>query len=216
MSELDLRLALADLADQAESRDLAAGSWRTARRRRQRRASAGAAAAVVVVAGLAFGFGARAGGRAPAPVPPVASGPHSTAPTPRPPASPSSPPASPAPTVVQAGRTTFASPSGDITCAMDTRAVTCDEAQASWSLTPADLASCGQAALAGLTLPAVGKPGFDCRTDVLVPDPRQVLAYGASITVGDITCASASTGVTCRNQQTGHEFFVSRQTYRMS
>ena len=47
VSELDLRLALADLADQAESRDLAAASWRTARRRRQRRASAGAAAAVV-------------------------------------------------------------------------------------------------------------------------------------------------------------------------
>jgi len=79
-----------DPADQAESSDLAAVSWRTVRRRRQRRASAGAAAAVVVVAGLAFGFGARAEGRTPTPVPPVASGPHSTAPTTRPPASPSS------------------------------------------------------------------------------------------------------------------------------
>jgi len=79
-----------DPADQAESSDLAAVSWRTVRRRRQRRASAGAAAAVVVVAGLAFGFGARAGGRTPTPVPPVATGPHSTAPTTRPPASPSS------------------------------------------------------------------------------------------------------------------------------
>lgn len=209
MSELELRLALADLADQAEGRDLAGGAWRTARRRRNRRASAGAAVAVAAVAGLAAGVGLHTGGPAPAPVPPVASGRHSTAPTPSP--SPTS-----SPTVVQAGDTTFASPSGDITCRMGAGWVTCDEAQMSWALSRADLASCGQSALAGLALPSDGKATFDCRTDVLVPDPQRVLAYGQSITLGDITCASATTGVTCTNNRTGHGFFVSRQSYRMS
>lgn len=208
MSELDLRLALADLADEAEGRDLAGVAWRTARRRRQRRASAVVVAGVVAVAGVAFGLGARAGGPAPTPAPPVASGPHSTAPTPVPPASPSP--------RAHADHIDFASPSGNITCVMDSHAVTCDVAQESWSLSSADLAACGQSALAGLTLPADGKPEFDCRTDVLVPNPQRVLAYGDSVTVGDFSCASATAGVTCRDRRTGHRIFVSRQTYRMS
>lgn len=209
MSERDLRDALADLADQAGGRDLAGTAWRTARRRRHRRHSAAGAAAVVVVAGLAFGFGVHHRGPAPAPAPPVASGPHSLAPSPRP-ASPSSPPDSPR---VLTDRITFASPSGNITCAIMDMWVQCDVAERSWMLTPADRAWCGESALAGLALPAVGKPRFDCRTDVLVPTPQRVLNYGDSVTVGDVTCASATSGVTCTNSRTGHGFFVSRQSF---
>lgn len=95
--------------------------------------------------------------------------------------------------------------------------VACDEADESrWGLTRADLASCGHSALAGLMLPAVGKATFDCRTDVLVPDPQRVLDYGRSITVGDVTCASATTGITCTNGRTGHGFSISRESYRVS
>lgn len=90
----------------------------------------------------------------------------------------------------------------------------CDVADKSWSLTSADLASCGQLALAGLSLPAHGAAGFDCRSDVAVPDPQQVLAYGKSLTTGAISCSSAATGVTCHDRRTGHGFFVSRATFR--
>ncbi len=207
MSERDLRIALADLADEAGDPDLAGAAWRAARRRRNRRTAAAAAATALVVAAMALGLGLQPGGRSPAPAPPVASGAHSPAPSPSGTASPASGPA---------GDTTFASPTGTITCRVSAGSVTCDEAdQTSWRLTHADLASCGQSALAGLVLPAAGKVTFDCRTDVLVPSPQRVLDYGQSITVGDVTCASATTGVTCTNGRTGHAFFISRETYRV-
>ncbi len=213
---IDLRDALTDLADQQTGRvqrDLVASAWRTARRRRQRRVMAGAAGAVAVVAGLAAGLGLESGG-GPASSPPVASAPRSIAP---PPPSPSSQSFGQTTRSTRGdGRITFASPSGNITCAMDRREVVCDVAQQSWSLSPADVASCGHAALAGISLPVAKKPRFDCRTDVLVPHPQQVLAYGESIAVGHLTCSSATTGVRCQDRRTGHRFFVSRQTYRMA
>lgn len=216
MSEQNLRVALADLADEAGDPDLAGAAWRTARLRRHRRTAAGTAVTAVGVAAIALGLGLAPAGPGPAPAPPVASRAQSPAPSPSPASPPPSPSPSPSPTSVPTGETTFASPSGTITCRVGAGSVTCDEAdQTSWRLTPADLASCGQSALAGLVLPAVGEARFDCRTDLLVPTPQRVLAYGQSITVGDITCASATTGVTCTNSRTGHGFFVSRESYRV-
>lgn len=130
------------------------------------------------------------------------------------PSRPTAAPAKPSPQpLTSVDEHTFASPTGNITCRMDRRYVSCDVAQYSWSLTAADTASCGEAALAGLNL-TDGAARFDCRTDVLVPDPQRVLGYGQSVTVGRITCSSASTGMTCRNRRDGHGFFVSRQRYR--
>jgi hypothetical protein len=42
----------------------------------------------------------------------------------------------------------------------------------------------------------------------------KVLAYGTTIRVGGISCASATTGLTCRNRS-GHGFFLSRERWRM-
>lgn len=112
------------------------------------------------------------------------------------------------------GWLTFTSPTGNITCAMNKHGAGCDVADMHWPLTAADVASCGQMALAGLSLPAHGTVGFDCRTDVAVPDPQRVLAYGKTIADGPITCSSAATGVTCRDRSTGHGFFVSRDSFR--
>jgi uncharacterized protein DUF6636 len=41
-----------------------------------------------------------------------------------------------------------------------------------------------------------------------------VLAYGTRIRIGGITCASAITGLTCRNRS-AHGFFLSRQSWRL-
>lgn len=112
------------------------------------------------------------------------------------------------------GWLTFTSPTGNITCAMNAHAAGCDVDQMRWPLTAAQLASCGQANLTGLSLPAHGPARFDCRTDVAVPNPQRVLAYGKSVTAGPITCSSATTGVTCRDRRTGHGFFASRDSFR--
>lgn len=42
-----------------------------------------------------------------------------------------------------------------------------------------------------------------------------VLPNGHSRRVGDIRCAMARSGVTCRNLVTGHGFFMSRSSYRV-
>ena len=42
----------------------------------------------------------------------------------------------------------------------------------------------------------------------------KVLAYGRSIRIGAISCASAATGLTCRNRS-GHGFFLSRERWRL-
>jgi hypothetical protein len=42
----------------------------------------------------------------------------------------------------------------------------------------------------------------------------RVLAYGAHIRIGGITCSFAITGLTCRNRS-AHGFFLSRQSWRL-
>src|SRR5450759_3134525 len=40
------------------------------------------------------------------------------------------------------------------------------------------------------------------------------LPYGSTLLVDTFRCDSATTGVTCQNQSTGHGFFMSRESYR--
>jgi hypothetical protein len=48
-----------------------------------------------------------------------------------------------------------------------------------------------------------------------MPTPDQTLAYGGSISHGPITCYSEITGMTCRNNDNGHFFKVSRESYEL-
>ena len=41
------------------------------------------------------------------------------------------------------------------------------------------------------------------------------LPYGSALLVDTFRCDSATTGVTCQNQSTGHGFFMSRESYRI-
>lgn len=43
-----------------------------------------------------------------------------------------------------------------------------------------------------------------------------VLPYGQAITVGDVTCGSDESGVTCLDQASGHGLFLSRAAYAVS
>ena len=47
-------------------------------------------------------------------------------------------------------------------------------------------------------------------------DPSaKVLPYNTDTVVGDLSCASASNGMTCTNTATGHGFFIAIQGYRI-
>jgi hypothetical protein len=54
-----------------------------------------------------------------------------------------------------------------------------------------------------------------CHSDsVIGAQSYKVLAYGESMRRGPFSCTSEQTGVTCRNDDTGHGFTVSRESFR--
>jgi len=55
---------------------------------------------------------------------------------------------------------------------------------------------------------------FLCATDVLLPGPDPVLAYGRSQSGGGFTCWSRRSGITCTDTTT-HHFLLSRDAYRL-
>jgi hypothetical protein len=96
--------------------------------------------------------------------------------------------------VAPQGSGAFASPSGNIVCSNDSKALECalGGAPPAYRLTPT-----GSASRAG----TLANPDVE-------PSP---LAYGHGTTVLGIPCKSEEAGVTCRNRA-GHGFFLSRQT----
>jgi uncharacterized protein DUF6636 len=110
----------------------------------------------------------------------------------------------------------FQSPSGNIACSIDDGAfVRCEIKKRDWSPPPKPR-TCQLDWGSGLVLSARGRPGILCAGDTIQPPPGhpyRVLPYGRSIRSGSITCASARTGVTCRNVR-GHGFLLSRERYR--
>jgi hypothetical protein len=64
------------------------------------------------------------------------------------------------------------------------------------------------------SLAVTGKAGVICAGDTIRNSEAPVLAYGESVTQKGITCDSAETGVTCRNEQ-GHGFFLSKAKQKL-
>jgi hypothetical protein len=61
-----------------------------------------------------------------------------------------------------------------------------------------------------------GQPAaFTCHGDTLVDHSYPVLNYGQSQSVGPITCVSQTTGMTCSDNSTGHNFTLSRESYTL-
>lgn len=64
-----------------------------------------------------------------------------------------------------------------------------------------------------------GDPGFPAATTIFETTgprtPVATLAYGHSVTYGDVICESAESGVTCSNTASGHGFTVSRAAYEL-
>lgn len=122
----------------------------------------------------------------------------------------------------------FTTPSGNIDCFMsntaDSRFANCLVQDYRWARTPTRTADCHLDHYPGeVLLPAEGRAKAGaCRGDVgplCGPsglDGCVVLGYGNSKKLGSITCKSARTGVTCRQDGAdGHGFRISRSGYSL-
>jgi hypothetical protein len=110
---------------------------------------------------------------------------------------------------------TFQSPTGNIGCVVVTELARCDIRRREWS-PPARPSSCpnivdfGQ----GLQVGASGQGTFVCAGDTADEPHSPRLAYGTASRIVAYECVSRRTGMTCRNTETGHGFFISVQSYR--
>lgn len=106
----------------------------------------------------------------------------------------------------------FALPSGNIGCAMSVDGVTCTIA--SYTYAPPVVPGCTEVTGHVLVLNSDGV-AFDCVSGpppAVQGDDVPVLEYGASTSVGDYTCRSATDGVQCTNSS-GVGFRLARATW---
>lgn len=96
----------------------------------------------------------------------------------------------------------------------------CDIEQKSWE---ADPPAAGCAGMWGGAADQRGSVGVGdqqasvlCATDTLVASDGEELAYGSSISMGDMTCSVAvDSGMTCSNAKTGKGFSLTKAAYRI-
>jgi hypothetical protein len=109
----------------------------------------------------------------------------------------------------------FQTPSGNIGCYVDVNAARCDISQRSWTPTP-EPASCKSTGLdygQGIIV-THDRAEFVCAGDTTL-GAGDTLAYGESVERGAYLCESANDGVTCTETETGHGFFISKQSFRI-
>lgn len=123
---------------------------------------------------------------------------------------PSGPAEYPATTVMPDSR--FSTPSENIACSANERAMRCDIKERGWSPPPKP-PSCefdwGPAVVVGGPEPA----RFICVSDSVADPAAPILDYGESRRLGDIECISRRDGLTCSDRTTGRGFTLSRGRY---
>jgi hypothetical protein len=109
----------------------------------------------------------------------------------------------------------FETPSHNIGCYLDSRSARCDIRERDWSPPPKPQ-YCIKAGVDWGQGVAVGahRASIVCAGDTTLGGPG-LLGYGHSARRGPIFCVSRTAGITCRNADTGHGFFLSRARYRL-
>ena len=125
-------------------------------------------------------------------------------------ASPRATDASPAPDSTSSDAVIFALPSGNIACELSAEGATCTIANS--SATPPVDATCPGVIGLVLTVDKDGAatPCVEGAAPGAAAAGTAVLEYGQSKTVGDYTCTSSSTGVTCKNDKTSAGFKLAK------
>jgi hypothetical protein len=109
----------------------------------------------------------------------------------------------------------FETPSHNIGCYLDSKSVRCDIREREWSPPPKPQ-YCIKAGVDWGQGVAVGahRASVVCAGDTTLGGTG-LLGYGHSARRGPIFCVSRPAGITCRNADTGHGFFLSRARYRL-
>ncbi len=109
----------------------------------------------------------------------------------------------------------FETPSHNIGCFVSSHDARCDIRARSWAPPPKPK-SCIKIGLDWGQGLAVGPHGaaFVCAGDTTLGGPV-VLPYRSSAQRGTLICVSKVAGITCRNTDNGHGFFLSRASYRI-
>jgi hypothetical protein len=116
------------------------------------------------------------------------------------------------------GRVGFVTPSLNIGCFIEDNnefspQARCDIHERTWTPPPRP-PRCDLDWGGGLELNATGLGQFTCASDsAFVAKP--VLAYDHGYRVGRFVCTGRAAGVTCKNERTGHGFFISRDKTRV-
>lgn len=112
------------------------------------------------------------------------------------------------------GTARFATPSGNIGCALSPGEVRCDVLQRTWDVPPAP-ADCPAAYGTGAVLSGTAAGQLTCAGDTVVDPAAEVLGYGEAVRLGSVTCVSRETGLRCEDDATGHGFSVARASYEL-
>jgi len=107
----------------------------------------------------------------------------------------------------------FVSPTGNVSCMIDTSWARCDIIDNDWSPPPRP-ADCEFDYGQGISVSSGEEAQFVCAGDTAF-GPDEVLPYGQSITAGPMRCESAESGIACRDTETGHGFSISLEAYRL-
>ncbi len=105
----------------------------------------------------------------------------------------------------------FVTPSKNIGCFVSADGARCDIAKKSWKAPPKP-AGCDLDWANGLSVGTQGEGTIVCAGDTVL-GASQILPYGDAVRVGSFACESASEGVRCVNEPSGHGFTLSRRSY---
>ncbi len=107
----------------------------------------------------------------------------------------------------------FLLPSKNIGCTVVEQEARCDISQRSWKPPPRP-ANCHLDYGQGIEV-GTGSARVVCAGDTAMIPGAPILAYNQNSKKGPFLCESRTAGVTCTNQDTGHGFFLSRQSYKL-
>jgi hypothetical protein len=109
----------------------------------------------------------------------------------------------------------FQSPSGNIGCVVGGGIARCDILEHTWP-TPPKPDDCIDGDYGNGAAVVGGHPGeYVCAGDTVFSPSAPVLDYGEKITKNRFTCTSKTSGMRCANRNSGHGFFISRQSVRL-
>lgn len=105
----------------------------------------------------------------------------------------------------------FALPSGNVVCTIGDGQARCDIAQAAYDRADAP-EGCDAGWALAMQVTASGAQAM-CAGDRQMPETTISLAYGESTRVGGFSCATSPQGVACREDASGHGFWLRSEAY---